>query len=250
MADAVIDLVASNLFGLNAAFKTSASSTSAATSNVQAMDEKGNVSCQRNVNKMTTFSQSAAYCGTDFIGNLGTFLTQFGNVQNSKIVTDITVNMTAGGYATVDVAGHNHTENAHVAGLSIGYANVAAFLPNAVGESFKNWDGFGVPDFGIALGDNASPSAATVTFKMNHIDTQDENGDHLVGKNVTPSCELKMDFEGIPTSNTDALIQADLRANTGTMFDVIVDVAEASDSNSAFDTFSFSAHANPALATA
>jgi hypothetical protein len=249
MADAVIDLVASNLFGLNAAFKTQSSSTGKKTVNASNRDEVGNVSCQRNVGEQTDYTQSAVYCGADFIGNLGTLLTQFGNVQNSKIVTGLTVNMTAGQYATVEVTGHNHTENAHAAGLSIGYADVSDFLPHETGEAFKNWDGFGVPDFGVTTGANATPSSASVSFSMNHIDTDDENGDHFTGKNITPRCELKMDFEGIPTSNTAALLEADFGALTNDLLSAIVDTIDFSDANSAFDTFSFSAHANPALKT-
>jgi hypothetical protein len=250
MADAVIDLTATNLFGLNAAFKTSASTTSKKTINVQSMDESGNVSCQRNVGEQTDFTQSASYCGTDFIANLGTFLTQFGNVQSSKVVTGLTINMAAGQYVTIEVSGHNHTENSHAAGLAVGYADVSDFLPHETGEAFKSWDGFGVPTFGVTLGDNATPSAATVTFSMTHTDTNDENGDHFVGKNLTPRCELKMDFEGIPTSNTAALLETDFGANTNDMLVPIVDSIDTADSNSAFDTFSFSAHANTDLATA
>jgi hypothetical protein len=258
MADAAIDLVASNLFGMNAAFKSTNSTTSVKTTNVQAMDERGNVACQRNVGEQTDFTQSAVYCGSDFVGDLAAFLTQFGNVQDSKIITGLTINMTAAGYVTVEVTGHNHGENAHAAGLSIGYADVSDFLPHAAAvveppksaEPFYAWNGFGVPDFGITLGSNASPASATVSFTMNHIDTNDENGDHLVGKNTNPRCELKMDFEGIPTSNTATLIEADFAALAGDMLNALVDNADKSDANSAFDTFSFTAHANPALATA
>jgi len=250
MADATIDLLATNLFGLNAAFKTTSSSSSIKTTNAQAMDESGNVACQRNTGEQTDYTQSAVYCGTDFIGNLGTFLTQFGDVQSSKIVTGLTVNMSAGNYVTVEVTGHNHGALAHAAGLSVGYADVSDFFPHELGEAFAAWDGYGVPDFGVTLGDNASPSSASVSFTMNHVDTNDENGDHLVGKNITPRCELKMDFEGIPTSNTATLLEADFGANTNDMLVPLVDSVDSSDSNAAFDTFSFTAHANASLATA
>lgn len=250
MADATIALEASNLFGLAAAFNTTDSTTSVKRTNVQALDELGNVACQRSVGVQTEYTQTANYCGTNFVSDLGTFLTKFGDVQNSKIVTGLSVTLSAAGYVTVQVTGHNHAENAHTAGLTVGYADVSNFFPHEATEPFVAWNGFGVPTFGVTVGDNASPSGASVTFSMNHIDTNDQNGDHLVGKNITPKCELKMDFEGIPTSNTAALLETDFGAMTSDMLVPLVDSTDSSDANSKFDTFSFTAHANPLLATA
>jgi len=172
---------------------------------------------------------------------LATFLTKFGDVQNSKAVTSLSINMTTGGYATIQISGHNHTANPHVAGTATGYADVSGFVP------LGDWDGFGVPDFDVTTGDNATPSSATVTFTMEHSDSNDADGNHFVGKNKTPKAELRMDFEGIPTSNTIAALETDFDEWSVT---VLVDSTDTSDSNSAFDTFSFTAHANPALATA
>ena len=257
MADASIDLQATNLFGLSANFNTQSSTTTVGTQNVATNDESGNVACQQNITEQTDYTQTATYCGTDFITDIGTFLTEFGNVQNSLgVITQLTINMTAGDYATIEITGHNHEINPHVAGLDIGYADVSDFLPHwegvsppTTGESFYQWDGFGVPDFGVDTGANSSPSSATVTFSMNHVDTEDEGGDHLVGKNITPRCELTLDFEGIPTSNTASEIELDMRGNSEDMLMVYVDSTDTNDSNSEFDTFSCAAHANTDLAT-
>jgi len=250
MADASIDLQASNIFSLSANFKTSSSGTNEVSNNVIVMDELGNVSCERNIFDITNYSQSAGYCGSDFVGDFGTFLTQFGDVQGSKIVTGVTINMTAGEYCTVDIEGHNHDENAHAAGLNIGYADVSDFLPHEIGEAFVAWNGFGVPDFGITTGDNASPASATATFAMQHQDQIDSDGKHLVGKNITPRCELSIDFSGIPTSNTATLLDADYAANTNNMLGAITDSVDTNDSNSEFDSFATVAHAHTDLATA
>lgn len=257
MADATIDLLASNLFSLHANFKTTASTTSAPLTNAAANDEKGNVSCQRNIADMTNYTQNAVYCGADFVADLGTFLTKFGDVQGSKVVTALNINMTAAGYVTVDITGHNHGANAHAAGLTMGYADVSDFLPHNAAvvspahaaEPFYAWDGFGVPNFGIDLGD-ASPSSASVSFSIDHKDAQDEAGAHLVGKNITPRCELKMDFVGVPASDTAAKLETDFGAHIGDMLTPLVDSVDSSDSNADFDTFSFTAHANPLLASA
>ena len=249
MADATVALEATNLFSLSANFNTSASSTSEGSTAVNVMDEVGNVECETIITDITNYTQSASYCGSDFVTDMGTFLTQFGDAQNSKVVTGLTINMTAGGYVTIDITGHNHAENAHEAGLSLGYADVSDFLPHEVGEAFESWNGFGVPDFGVTTGSDTSASSATVTFAMNHVDQTDENGDHLVGKNITPRCELSMDFVGIPTSNTKTLLNADFDGNTNDMLGCVTDSVDSNDSNSDFDTFSFTAHAHTDLAT-
>lgn len=250
MADASIDLQASNIFGLAAAFKTESSGTSEVTTNVTVMDELGNVSCEQNIEDITNYTQTAKYCGTDFVTDLGTFLTQFGDVQTSKIVTGLSINMTAADYCSIEVTGHNHDANPHVAGLTVGYADVSDFLPHELTEAFAGWTGFGVPDFGVTTGSDSSPASATATFAMNHVDQVDEAGDHLVGKNITPRCELSMELSGIPTSNTIALLNADYAANTNTMLGAITDSVDTNDSNSDFDSFSFVAHAHTDLATA
>lgn len=251
MADAGIDIQASNLFSLSANFKTQSSTTGDVITAITVQDELGNVSCEANINDIINYTQTASYCGADFVGDLGTFLTEFGNVQGSKCVTGITINMTASEYCTIDIEGHNHLINPHEDSLDLGYADVSGFLPNAVSESFAGWDGFGVPDFGITVGSDASPVGATVTFSMNHIDQMAEDGDHLVGKNITPRCELSMDFSGVPTSNTDVLLETDFVTNNVSPFMYIpkVDSTDTSDSNSDFDSFAFVAHANTDLAT-
>lgn len=250
MADATIPIEATNIFGLNSNFKTISSGTTKESNNISVQDEFGNVSCEQNIEDITSYSQSASYCGTEFITDLGTFLTQFGDVQSSKIVTGLTINMSASEYVTIDIEGHNHDENAHAAGLDVGYTDMSDFLPHETGEAFDGWNGFGVPDFGISVGDNASPSTATVTLAMNHVDQMDEQGDHLVGKNITPRAELSIDFSGIPTSNTITLLNADFAANTNAMLGAIADNHDTNDNNNEFDSFSATAHAHADLETA
>ena len=251
MADAVVALEAENLFGLPSGFNTSASTTNVVETNVAVNDEVGNVECQRNIADITNYTQNASYCGSDFVGDLATFLTQFGNFQTIGVVTGLTINMSAGEYVTVDITGHQHAANAHAAGLTLGYADVSDFLPHEAGEAFVAWDGFGIPsEYSVTVGANSSASSASVSFTMSHTDQMDESGDHLVGKNITPRCELSMDFVGIPTSNTPTLLEADFDVNTNDMLVPLVDSTDTNDSNSDFDTFAFAAHANTDLATA
>lgn len=254
MADASIDLQATNVFGLPSEFNTQSSTTTIGKQNVATNDESGNVACQKNITEQTDYTQTATYCGTDFVSDMDSFLTAFGDVHNDILLTQITINMTAGDYVSIDIAGHQHEINPHVSSFQVGYADVSDFLPHEIGESFVAWYGFGVPDFGINVGVDSSPSSATVTFTMNHLDSNDEAGDHFVGKNITPRCELTMDFEGIPTDGDTAKpgtsLEISMRANTNAMLTPYVDSTDNNDSNSEFDTFSFAAHANTDLITA
>lgn len=251
MADKDVQYEASNIFGLNSNFKGSGSTTDGTSTNPQVQDELGNVSCERVIQDRTDYTWSGQYCGSDFVGDLGTFLTEFGNVQNGKLVDSVSITFTSADYVSIDVNGHNHDVNAHEAGLAVGYCDVSDFLPHEIGESFASFTGFGVPDFGVTLGDNATPSGATVTFSFGtHDDKVDESGDHFVGKNITPRAELTIDFVGIPTSNTTTLLDADWVANTNDMLGCVTDTVSQSDSNTDVDTFALTAHAHPALATA
>ena len=241
MADATIDMAGSNLFSLAAAFTTQSSTTSHTTTEVTTLDATGNVECEQSIGGTTTYTQSAQYCGSDFVGDLGTMLTTFGEVANSKLVTGLTINMSAGQYATIEVTGHNHDANAHA--TQGRYADVSNFLPHETDEAFAAWDGFGVPDWDITVGDNASPSSATVTFSITHTDVDDEAGDHLVGISITPKCELSMQFEGTPTSTTAAALETNFDAATNDVLSAQVDSVDSSDGNTTFDTFAFTAHA-------
>lgn len=248
MADASIDLQATNLFNLGATFKTSASGVSDPTTNAQNLDALGNVSCERNIIDITSYTQSAGYCGSDFDTDLGT-IKELG-VQNSIAVTSYTINMTAGEYCTVDIEGHNHDANAHTALVNIAALGAGQILSFS---GFNNWDGFGVPStaaneyFGITC-TNASPASATLTVSVNHIDQIAEDGTHLVGTNTLGRSELTVEFSGSPDGPTLAGIQAEVRALGGTAWgSFLVDSIDASDSNSDFDTFSFTGHNNHTL---
>jgi hypothetical protein len=268
MSDASVEIQATNLFALGANFKIQSSNTDEPSTNPNAMDEVGNVSCERIITDMTTYTMNAKYCGSDFLGDLVDtsaapvpFLENIGCTFDSKLLDSLTINMTAADYCTVDFAGHNHAVNAHDGGatptgatradaLALGIFDGSDFMPHEVAEAFNGWDGFGVPDFGIAIGADSSPSSATVTFSFGaHNDQIDESGDHLVGKSITPKCELTMDFAGVPTSNTKALLNIDFAANTNSMLGAVTDSVADSDGNTEFDTFSLVGHAFTDLAT-
>ena len=244
---AEVPIQASNIFAFNAAFNTQSSSEDSATNNKPQNDERGNVSCQRNVGEKTEYTQNLDYCGNDLISDLGEHLTEFGNVFGAGVLTQLVINMTAGEPCTIDASGHQHPVNPHLSDIYTGYADVGDFLPHEIGESFFGWDGFGVPDFGIATGTDATPSSATVTFTVEHKDSDQASGEHFTGKNITPRCELSLEFEGTPTSNTRTLIDFDMDSNVNAMLGAETDSIAKSDANAEFDTFGFVAHANPSI---
>jgi hypothetical protein len=268
MADAAITLQATNLFDLATEFKTSSSSTSTTSTNVTVVDEVGNVDCERNITDIVNYSQSAGYCGTDFDTDFTDgraapvpILANVGSVYDSKMLTGVTINMTAGEYCTVDLEGHNHDNDPHDAGatpqsggatrataLLLGIADFSGFF--IAGAGLSSWDGFGVPSFGIDVTSGAAPSSATLTLSLNHVDQIDSTGSHLVGKNITPRLELSMDFSGIPTDNDITSVEGALVALGGPWADALCDSVDSNDSNSDFDSFSFTAHAPVDLATA
>ena len=268
MADASVDIQATNTFDVGANFKAQAGGDDEPSTNPSAMDELGNISCEKIINDITNYNRSYQYCGTDFMGDFVDtrdapvpFLENIGCTFDSKMVTGISINMTKADYCTVDITGHNHAVNPHDGGatptgetradaLALGIYDGSDFLPHEVDEAFKDWDGFGIPDFGITLGATATPSSASVTFSFGtHDDQIDEEGQHFVGKNITPRCELSFDTVGIPTSNTKALLNVDFAANTNDMLGCVADSVDSNDGSVEADTFALSAHANPALAT-
>lgn len=237
MSDKVVDMLATDLFALASEFSEQSSSSIISSERSNIMDPSGNIECETITNEKTDYQNSYAYCNAtpDIATDLSAALTEFGNVVSSKIVTELSITFEAGKYATVEIAGHNHTANAHAAGISIGYADVSAAVPAAAG--------FGVPTFGVTVGSNATPIRASIRFSMNHIDKADTAGGHWVGKNTTPTAELSMEFEGMPTSQTRAALETDLTGWT-------VDGCGPSDSNQDFDKFAVTAHRYFDLATA
>ena len=229
MADKSVNLGGSDLFSLGATnFSPQTSESPHQRDAANIMDAVGNVECETMINNRTEYTNNFAYCnavpaiGTD----LGTILTTFGAVADSKLVTAVTINFTSGAYATVDITGHNHDNNAH-ASSDAGVANVSSAVPSGAG--------FGVPDYGLTVGTDSTPISSTLSFSLNHIDEPDAAGEHLVGKNTTVRVEMSLELLGVPTSVTVAAIESDLTGWT-------VDTNGGADGNQQLDTFNITAH--------
>ena len=222
---------ASTLFGMGANFNPQNSNSDLRLDAANIMDATGNNQCETMTNERTEYANSFAYCNTTpaIVTDLATLLTKFGDVHDSKKVDTLTINFEKGQYATVDVAGHNHSDEPHVAGLPDGYCDVSSTDVIPAGA------GFGVPDWTIVMGANATPISATVAFSGNHIDREGADGNHWHGKTTTYRAELTLTTEGVPTSITVAAIETDATGWT-------VDSINATDGNQDFDGYVFTMH--------
>jgi hypothetical protein len=218
-----------NLSGLSANFHPQSSASVTTLDRANMKDSAGNYEAETMINQRVEYTQSYAYEGTNMATDLNTFLTKFGDVQNSKAVTQIVIRLEAGAYPTLDITGHDHAVNTHTAGLSHGYANVAAAIATNTGFGIATWTG-------QSMGDNATPSSASITLSLNHVDKIQQSGAHFAGKNITVVAELSESYIGTPTTPTPTSWTAD---NYG-----------PGDANEEFDTYTWNGHRYFDLATA
>lgn len=228
MADKSVNIGASNLFGAGANFFAQTSESPHQRDSASILSASGDTACETMVNNMTNYSGNYAYCNaTPAIGaDLGTLLSAFGSVADSKLVTALNINFTAGQYATIDITGHNHDNNPHTLSVS-GVSDVSSAVPAGAG--------FGVPSYGLTVGADSTPISSSLSFSLNHIDENDADGEHWVGTNTTFRAELSLELLGLPTSVTVAAIETDLTGWT-------VDTNGGSDGNQELDHFTITAH--------
>jgi len=228
MSDKVVGIGGSNLFSLGDNFHAQSSDSPHQRDASNMLDAAGNNQCETMINNRTEYTNNFAYCNAtpDIKTDLGTVLTAFGTVADSKLPTALNINFAAGQYATVDITGHNHDSNPHTLALS-GVADVSAAVPASAG--------FGVPDFGITLGDNSTPISASISISLNHIDENDADGEHWSGTNTTFKVDMSIELLGLPTSLTVAALESDMTGWT-------VDSNGGSDNNQSLDHFTITAH--------
>ena len=230
MAAPVVGFEASDLFAMGANFHEKGSSSIDMDDASNMMDKSGNIECETMINGRVEYTQEADYCnGTpDIKTDLSTLLTKCLDVHDSKKMDSLTINFTAGAYASVSIAGHQHDANAHASGTTDGYFDGSNALPSGAG--------FGVPTWtGQVDGDNATAVSATITFSGNHVDEIAAAGGHFVGKTITPQVTLTVEWIGVPTTPTPTNWTQDSYG--------------PADANSGFDRSTWTGHYNFDLAT-
>ena len=222
MADKVVAMAASDLFSLHANFKEQGSTTRTILDFSQVADANGDVGggCEdAGSNSRLEYTGNYKYCGTDIVSDAGVLLSTFGEVMNSKAVTEAVFEFSQEAQIMLALTGHQHGDNTHEAQNNFD-CSATTIIPATTG-------GIGVPAFVSDAGTNSSPRRATLRISVEHDDAQDSANAHWVGNNKNCRIDLSIEYIGTPSLTT-----------TGWK----VDSAGADDSNSEFDTYAIEMH--------
>ena len=188
-----IDIQATDHFALGANFHAQSSTSPHMEDMANIKDELGNMECETAINGRTEYSTTYRYCNAtpDIATDLGDALTAFGDLLNSICPTSLEVSFEAGQYATVVLSGVQYDDNA--ISVDIGSADVSAAIPASAG--------FGVPSLpGVTLGTDASPSALSISFSLEHKPAQGSDGNHFTSSNTTFKADANAEYLGVPTT--------------------------------------------------
>lgn len=107
------------------------------------------------------------------------------DINGAYVVTSIAVKTVRGDFATMTIECHSHEQR-----------NVST-LRSAPHKITLN-SGFGAQDFlGASIGANASVISGNVTISTEHVEEQDEAGDHFVSQNLEPKIEAQTEYVGV-----------------------------------------------------
>lgn len=219
MTDKAVTMQATLMFGLGATFHAQSSSDNALKDYAQVLDANGDAGggCESGaMNSRNEYSCVAQYCGSTIRTALGTLLTTFGEVADSKAVDEITIVFKQDAQPEVTINGHNHTDNAHAA---LANADVSALIPDE--------GGVGVPDFVANSNTDATPTSLTFRISLTHVDKQDADNKHWVGENQNFRVDVTAEYLGVPVLTLGSWVK---------------DSDTTNDANTDFDTYSISAH--------
>jgi len=196
MAENVPTIASTNFFSLAATFGVKEAELTPYQDFAPRFDADGNYLCSQEYNGGNRYRNVADFCGgatPDIVAQLATILTTFGDVENSKLITQVEIGFEAGVGAEVTINGHDHTANTHV-DATLRTADVSGVIPAL--------SGVGVPGL-ITVTGTVSPSAATVNFEMEHVDKPGADGTHFEGQNMRCHVTLSVDYAGQPSGVTD-----------------------------------------------
>lgn len=210
---------ATDLFGLGSNFSPQSSDSSIRKDRSTAFDEAGDLACESMINQRTEYETPYEYCGTDIVTDLGTILTQFGEVASSKVITGISISQERGSRPQVTIRGVQYPS----AVTAIGNADVSSLLPSS-------WGGVTVPTLGgVTIGD-ATPISLSVDIGLNHVAEQGADGEVFVAENINFLVEASAEYLGVPSAYTSV---------TG----YTTDESSESDSNNQHERASWGGHA-------
>lgn len=185
MAESGPTITAVNYFSAGAAFHAQNSSTEEVKQFVEIIGATSNYACSQEFDDGDTYMSEYRYCGTDIDTDLGTLISTFGAVVDSKAPTSLRVHFEAGEAPTVTIEGHQHDTNPHT--------SLNTFACNGIIPALT---ATGVPTL-ITVAGTASPVSADLEFSFNHVDKVGADGTHFHGQNIGPCrASLTVNYEG------------------------------------------------------
>lgn len=116
-----------------------------------------------------------------------------GVLLDEVILTGINLQTDATAFITMTLTGHQHTANTH--------ADTLKQVAHGVSLSKS----FGAVDFLSATnGANASVASSSIDITCQHVDVEDQDGDHLIGENFDGRMSVTQTWHGAPTTAAGA----------------------------------------------
>jgi len=218
MADALVSLEASDIFGLGGNFISKSAGRSIDLAH--AVMKKANGDFEVFSSTFNSIDNVTATYTFNSLTGLGAALPALGEVSNAYLITGFDVSSPTGEYPTININGHQHEENAHTENNQ--YAVSAAMIALITGA-------VGAYDLAGLASDPTCVQSSTYTIGAKHIDAEcGSPGNHWVGQTI----------EGMETITVNYIghISASAVIDGWTVTNISID-----DSNDAFDISSITA---------
>lgn len=208
MADKSVTFGAAEAFGTLAGWKYTGNDSDVQHQRAVAHDENGDESVSKTYGEMTEISAELEAADVGSISppsSLGAVLN-----SDAAVLLGVTINTTATGMATMNLRGHQHGSNPHADAAALRVVSLAAYSLNGFGA--KDW-------FGATLGTDASVESSSLELSCEHVDSDDDDGDHFAGENYNARGTATVTYLGVPTdivaTGWDQLSVNTTRTNTG-----------------------------------
>lgn len=188
-------ITAQDYFAAPAAFHAQNSNTEETKSQAVVVAANGDYACSREFDDGDAYMSEYKYCNAvpDIDTDMTTWVTTFGDVFDSKVMTELRVHFEAGEPATGTIDGHQHDANPHV-DAALDTFDCSGIIPAS--------SGVGVPTL-ITVAGTVSPVSADLTINANHVDKPGADGSHFHGQNVGPcKVSLSVQYEGQVSGTT------------------------------------------------
>lgn len=189
MSEPVILFGATDGFGAITGCELQSDTPNVQKDRANALDASGNEAANTTHNQRT--EHTATYRIVSDTNDVAALI--LGAVVNSRAITRIAIRTQAGDeYNTLEIAGHNHADNAHADTLQqVAIADVLGAIAVTA---------YGAVDFlGGTAGTVAGLQSGDITFECQHQDKQGPTGNHLVGENYNAMATADSEWVGVPS---------------------------------------------------